>query len=149
MPVQLDFIIRVLTESVQRDATLMEQQPYKAILTHDRSFFEAVVVEQQSDAVMALEQELARTWLDKTPDEFEAEGFLHVAGDSDTFSTGGGSIRRRAIRGRPMPSSNGCRDFERLLPTASRRGFLQAGGLAALGLGLPGLLRAEAGARRR
>jgi hypothetical protein len=73
MPVQLDFIIRALTESAQRDATLMEQQPYKAILTHDRSFFEAVVVEQQPDAVMALEQALARTWLDKTPDEFETE----------------------------------------------------------------------------
>jgi phosphoglycolate phosphatase-like HAD superfamily hydrolase len=73
LPVQLNFIIRALTESAQRDATLAEQQPYKAILEQDRSFFEAVVVEQQTDAVMALEQALARTWLDKTPDEFEAE----------------------------------------------------------------------------
>jgi hypothetical protein len=53
MPVQLDFIIRALTESAQRDATLTEQQLYKAILTHDRSFFEAAVIEQETDAVMA------------------------------------------------------------------------------------------------
>jgi phosphoglycolate phosphatase-like HAD superfamily hydrolase len=73
LPVQLDFIIRALTESAQRVVSLAEQQPYKAILTQDRSFFEAVVVEQQPDAVMALEQALVRTWFDKTPDEFEAD----------------------------------------------------------------------------
>jgi phosphoserine phosphatase len=79
LPVQLDFIIRALKNAAQRDATLAEQQPYKAVLTQDRSFFEAVVVEQQPDAVMALEQALARTWSGTTPDEFEAEVKMYLS----------------------------------------------------------------------
>ncbi len=47
-----------------------------------------------------------------------------------------------------MPTPNGCADFARGLPGLSRRGFLQAGGLAALGLGMPTLLRAEQGGNR-
>jgi phosphoglycolate phosphatase-like HAD superfamily hydrolase len=73
LPVQLDFIIRTLAYAAKKDATLAEQQPYKAILTQDRSFFEAVVGEQQPDAVMALEQALVRTWSGTMPYEFEAE----------------------------------------------------------------------------
>ncbi|HEY1249376.1 MAG TPA: HAD family hydrolase [Nitrososphaera sp.] len=78
LPVQLDFIFRALGESAQRDPTLAEQQPYKAILTRDRSFFEAVG-EQNFDAVRALEQGLARTWQGTTPDEFEAEVMKYLS----------------------------------------------------------------------
>lgn len=79
IPVQFDFIIRALEDAVHRDVILAEQQPYKAILAKDFSYLEAVVNEQQPDAVMALEQALARTWLGTTPDEFEAEvrKYLH------------------------------------------------------------------------
>ncbi len=42
-----------------------------------------------------------------------------------------------------MPTPNGCDAFARILPNLSRRGFLQAGGLSALGMSLPGLLRAD------
>ena len=45
----------------------MELNPAELLQYQDRK------VEQQPDAVMALEQALARKWLDKTPDEFEAE----------------------------------------------------------------------------
>jgi phosphoglycolate phosphatase-like HAD superfamily hydrolase len=72
LPVQLDFIFRALAKAAQRDSTLADQQPYKAILSRDRSFFEAVG-EQQPDAVRALEQGLAQTWQGTTPDEFESE----------------------------------------------------------------------------
>jgi len=72
LPVQFDFIFRALADAAQRDVTLAEQQPYKAVLTQDQSFFEAVG-KQQPDAIMALEQALVRTWLGTTPDEFEAE----------------------------------------------------------------------------
>lgn len=78
LPVQLDFIFRALGEAAQKDSTLAEQQPYKAILTRDRSFFEAVG-EQQPDAVRALEQGLARTWQGTTPDEFEAEVMKYLS----------------------------------------------------------------------
>ena len=63
IPVQFDFIIRALEDAAHRDVTLAEQQPYRAILARDLSYLEAVVNEQQPDAVMALEQALARTWL--------------------------------------------------------------------------------------
>ena len=78
LPVQLDFIFRALAKAAQRDSTLAEQQPYKAILSRDRSFFEAVG-EQQPDAVRALEQGLAQTWQGTTPDEFEAEVTMYLS----------------------------------------------------------------------
>ncbi|MDF0681814.1 MAG: hypothetical protein P0116_12710 [Candidatus Nitrosocosmicus sp.] len=48
------FIIRELEDAAHRDVTLAEQQPYKAILTKDLSYLEAVVNQQQPDAVIAL-----------------------------------------------------------------------------------------------
>ena len=72
LPVQLDFIFRALASAAQNDASLAEQEPYKAILAKDQSFFQAVG-EQQPDAIRALEEALAGTWLGKTPAEFEAQ----------------------------------------------------------------------------
>ena len=48
-----------------------------------------------------------------------------------------------------MPRPIGCPSFRQMNLAVSRRGFLQAGGLAALGLGLPGLIQAEATGRSR
>jgi phosphoserine phosphatase len=73
IPVQFDFIIRALEDAAHRDMTLAEQQPYKAIVNKDWSYLQALVDEQQPDAIMAIEQALARTWLGTTPDEFETE----------------------------------------------------------------------------
>ena len=73
IPVQFDFIIRALEDAAQKDVTLADQQPYKAILSKDLSYLKALVDEQQPDAILALEQALARTWLGTTPDGFEAE----------------------------------------------------------------------------
>ena len=72
LPVQLDFIFRALASAAQHDEALSKQEPYRAILAGDRSFF-AAVGQQQPDAIRALEEALARTWLGKTPEEFEAE----------------------------------------------------------------------------
>lgn len=72
LPVQLDFIFRALAKAAQTDPALATQEPYKAILARDAQFF-AAVGEQQPDAIRALEEALARTWLGKTPAEFEAE----------------------------------------------------------------------------
>lgn len=72
LPVQLDFIFRALAEAAQKDPTLADTEPYKAILERDAAFFQAVS-QQRPDAIRSLEEALARTWLGSTPDEFEAQ----------------------------------------------------------------------------
>lgn len=72
LPVQLDFIFRALAAAANKDESLAKQEPYMAILAMDTSFFQAVG-EQQPDAIRSLEEALARTWLGKTPAEFEDE----------------------------------------------------------------------------
>lgn len=72
LPVQLDFIFRALTQAAQAESSLAEKDPYKAILAQDPDFF-AAVSQQQPDAIRALEEALARTWLGKTPEEFEEQ----------------------------------------------------------------------------
>ncbi|WP_344786276.1 HAD family hydrolase, partial [Gordonia caeni] len=59
------------------DSTLAAKEPYKAILSHDSAFFGAVG-QQQPDALLALEQALARTWLGRTPSEFESEVLAYL-----------------------------------------------------------------------
>lgn len=72
LPVQLDFIFRALARAAQDDTSLADQQPYRAVLTKDLAFFTAVS-QQQPEAIRALEEALARTWLGQTPAEFEAQ----------------------------------------------------------------------------
>ncbi|MDN5765141.1 MAG: haloacid dehalogenase-like hydrolase [Humibacillus sp.] len=72
LPVQLDFIFRALARAAQDDTTLADQDPYRAVLTKDLAFFTAVS-QQQPEAIRALEEALARTWLGQTPAEFEAQ----------------------------------------------------------------------------
>jgi len=72
LPVQLDFISRALAEAAQQDPTLAAKDPYKAILDRDARFFAAIGA-QEPAAIRALEEALARTWLGKTPEEFEAQ----------------------------------------------------------------------------
>ena len=71
MPAQLDFLFRVFTITVQNDPSLRNEQPYRAILERDETFFQKAV-EQNPEAMVALEDAFAREWR-KTPDEFEAE----------------------------------------------------------------------------
>lgn len=72
LPVQLDFIFRALAQAAQSDSSLAQKDPYKAILEKDQHFF-AAVGQQQPDAIRALEEALARTWLGATPEQFEAQ----------------------------------------------------------------------------
>jgi phosphoglycolate phosphatase-like HAD superfamily hydrolase len=72
LPVQLDFIFRALAAAAQKDSSLAEQQPYKAILEQDKEFF-AAVGQQKPEAIMALEEALARNWHGSRPREFDAE----------------------------------------------------------------------------
>jgi phosphoserine phosphatase len=70
--VQLDFLFRVFANTAQNDPSLASEQPYKAILERDETFFQKAL-EQNPEAIMALEGAFARQWSGKTPDEFEAE----------------------------------------------------------------------------
>jgi len=72
MPAQLEFLSRVFTVTAQNDPSLRSQQPYKAFLERDKTFLQKAV-EQNPEAMVALENAFAREWPGKTPDEFEAE----------------------------------------------------------------------------
>ena len=72
VPVQLDFLFRVFANTAQNDPSLASKEPYKAILERDETFFQKAL-EQDPEAIMALEGAFAREWSGKTPDEFEAE----------------------------------------------------------------------------
>jgi len=77
LPVQLDFIFRALAAAAQKDSSLAEQQPYKAILEQDKEFF-AAVGQQKPEAIMALEEALARNWHGAKPSEFDAEALRYL-----------------------------------------------------------------------
>jgi phosphoglycolate phosphatase-like HAD superfamily hydrolase len=72
LPPQFDFVFRRWVEEVKQDPSLAEQQPYKAIITKDMSFF-AGVATQDPAVVGALLEAFARTWKGTTPDEFDAQ----------------------------------------------------------------------------
>lgn len=85
LPVQLDFIFRALAAAAQRDSSLADMQPYKAILEQDSDFF-AAVGQQRPEALMALEEALARNWHGASPREFDAEVLRYlVAVKSEHF----------------------------------------------------------------
>jgi phosphoglycolate phosphatase-like HAD superfamily hydrolase len=79
LPVQLDFIFRALAAAAQKDSSLAEKQPYKAILEQDKEFF-AAVGQQKPEAIMALEEALAANWHGTKPSEFDAEVLRYLEG---------------------------------------------------------------------
>ena len=79
LPVQLDFIFRALAAAAQKDSALAAQQPYKAILEQDKVFF-ADVGQQKPEAIMALEEALARNWHGSKPSDFDAEVLSYLQG---------------------------------------------------------------------
>ena len=72
MPAQLEFLSRAFAVTAQNDPPLRNQQPYKAFLERDMTFLQKAV-EQDPEAMVALENAFAREWSGKTPHEFEAE----------------------------------------------------------------------------
>ena len=72
MPPQFDFVFRHWAEEVKADPSLAAQQPYKAIIEQDATFFEGVAT-QDPQVVATLLQAFARSWSGTTPDEFEVQ----------------------------------------------------------------------------
>ena len=72
MPPQFDFVFRKWAEEVKADPSLAGQQPYKAIIEKDATFFQGVAT-QDPEVVATLLEAFARSWAGTTPDEFDAQ----------------------------------------------------------------------------
>jgi phosphoglycolate phosphatase-like HAD superfamily hydrolase len=72
LPPQFDFVFRKWGEDIKQDPSLASQQPYKAIIERDMTFFERVAV-QDPELVGTLLKAFTRTWAGTTPDEFDAQ----------------------------------------------------------------------------
>ena len=72
VPVQLDFFSRAFAAEARTNTSLANKQPYKALLEKDWTFFQKIV-EQDPQAIIALEDAFAWEWSGKTPEAFEAE----------------------------------------------------------------------------
>lgn len=69
LPPQFDFVFRKWAEEVKQDPKLANQQPYKAIIAKDPTFF-AGIASQDPEVVGSLLQAFARTWAGTTPEDF-------------------------------------------------------------------------------
>jgi phosphoglycolate phosphatase-like HAD superfamily hydrolase len=72
LPPQFDFVFRKWAEEVRQDPTLGSQQPYKALVEKDMTFFDRLAV-QDPEAVETLLRAFARSWAGTTPGEFDAQ----------------------------------------------------------------------------
>ncbi len=72
LPPQFDFVFRRWADEVERDPSLGEQQPYKAIIARDPVFFQGIA-KQEPEVIDALLAAFVRTWAGTTPEEFDAQ----------------------------------------------------------------------------
>jgi phosphoglycolate phosphatase-like HAD superfamily hydrolase len=72
LPPQFDFVFRKWGEEIKQDPSLAGQQPYKAIIERDMTFFERVAV-QDPEVVGTLLKAFSRSWAGTTPEEFDAQ----------------------------------------------------------------------------
>jgi phosphoserine phosphatase len=72
LPPQLDFVFRKWAEEIKADPSMAAQQPYKAIIEKDPSFF-AGISTQDPTVIKALLTAFARSWAGTTPEAFETQ----------------------------------------------------------------------------
>jgi phosphoglycolate phosphatase-like HAD superfamily hydrolase len=72
LPPQLDFVFRTWAEEIKADPSMAAQQPYKALVEKDPSFF-AGISTQDPPVIEALLTAFARSWAGTTPEEFETQ----------------------------------------------------------------------------
>jgi phosphoserine phosphatase len=71
-PAQTALLLGKLAERANADATLAEQDPYKAIVTQDQAFLQALA-QQVPDAVLTFLRGVGKAWEGTTPEAYEAE----------------------------------------------------------------------------
>jgi phosphoserine phosphatase len=67
-----------LVEQVKAEPSLAAEEPYKAIVTKDPAFMQALA-QQVPDAVLAFLDGVGKAWEGTTPDEYEAEARAFLA----------------------------------------------------------------------
>jgi phosphoserine phosphatase len=72
LPPQFDFVFRKWGEEVKAEPSLAEQQPYKALVESDQTFFEGAAT-QDPTVVSTLLEAFGRSWDGTTPEEFAAQ----------------------------------------------------------------------------
>jgi phosphoglycolate phosphatase-like HAD superfamily hydrolase len=72
MPPQFDFLFQTWAIEAQKDPSLASEQPYKAIIEKDVTYFQGLVT-QDPIVVMPLEQAVAHSWAGTTPEAFDAQ----------------------------------------------------------------------------
>ena len=72
MPPQFDFLFQTWAIEAQKDPSLASEQPYKAIIEKDVTYFQGLVT-QDPKVVMPLEQAVAHSWAGTTPEAFDAQ----------------------------------------------------------------------------
>ena len=72
MPPQFDFLFQTWAIEAQKDPSLASEQPYKAIIEKDVTYFQGLVT-QDPKVVMSLEQAVAHSWAGTTPEAFDAQ----------------------------------------------------------------------------
>lgn len=72
LPPQFDFVFGKWVEEVERDPSLAGQQPYKALVEKDSTFFQRVAT-QDPEVVGTLLQAFTRSWAGTTPEEFDTQ----------------------------------------------------------------------------
>jgi phosphoglycolate phosphatase-like HAD superfamily hydrolase len=72
LPPQFDFVFRKWGEEIKQDPSLAGQQPYKAIIEKDMSFFERLAI-QDPETVETLLKAFTRSWAGIAPEEFDAQ----------------------------------------------------------------------------
>src|SRR5271155_334398 len=72
LPPQFDLVFRKWGEEIKQAPSLASQQPYKAIIEKDMTFFERLAV-QAPEVVGTLLKAFARSWAGTTPGEFDAQ----------------------------------------------------------------------------
>ena len=79
-PAQTGLLLGKLVEQVKADPSLAAEEPYKAIVTEDPAYMQALA-QQVPEAVIAFLKGVGKAWEGTTPDEYEAEvrAFLAAA----------------------------------------------------------------------
>jgi len=72
LPPQFDFVFRKWEAEVKADPSLAQQQPYKALIEQDQTFFEGAA-SQDPQVVATLLEAFHRSWSGTTPEEFDAQ----------------------------------------------------------------------------
>lgn len=69
---QAEFLLETWAAEAQENPSLADEQPYKAVVTHDQKFLDGLAV-QAPDVMQMVEAALGRTWAGTGPEVFDGQ----------------------------------------------------------------------------